>query len=371
MELVCQCAVIALVGVIIGVFCTILFFRLDKSWKQILLGFGGIITTGGIWKIIQLNLLISQENMTIILLVLIVSIIISVYASFMKLCTLLKEQTGENVIRILDIILGYEDFLKNYYEARKKSIDKSLKAEELNRKTMELERKEAYLLRLRDNIAEQKENPIVLELPENGVFAVTNQFVHKIPYFVKHISKFENDVDRLTDDFLELFTDDKKYNAECLKGYFAGIGMYVANDLFGTTNEDIRTHFRILKDSHYVQYSVVVGQRISDDKITDIPKNNGGMITRSFELKKSLIASLNPESTYDTNTIWEDYMTITYYNFVQGNDPFLSMGISIKYSEQFRDMLYFLNFYKIEENLQFYMNKINKVCDIVETLKGA
>lgn len=369
MELVLQCIIVGLVGIIIGIFCTILFFRLDKSWKQILLGFGGFITTGGIWKAIELNLSIPQKNMTVVLLVLLLSMMISVFFTFKKLCTILKQQTGENVIRILDIILGYDDFLKDYYESRKRNIDGMVRAEELEKKKIALDNQEKYLLNLKQNIEEQKGESLILELPENSEYPITKRFVYEIPYFVKHISQFENDLDRLTEDFLDIFTEDKEYNAECLKGYFAGIGMYIANDLFGTSNEDVRTHFRILKDNQYVQYSVVVGQRISDDKITDIPKDDSGTIGKSFELKKSLVASLNRESTYDTKTKWEDYMTITYYNFLYGEYPFLSMGISIKYSEQFGDMLYFLNFYKIEDTLQMFMNRINKVCNIVETLK--
>ena len=50
------------------------------------------------------------------------------------------------------------------------------------------------------------------------------------------------------------------------------------------------------------------------------------MIDRSFQLKKSLIASLNPEYNYDTKTKWDDYMTITYYNLKSCDEPFLSMA---------------------------------------------
>lgn len=369
MNFILQCAIIILVGIIIGIFCTILFFRLDKSWKQILLGFGGMLTTGGIWKVIAINLDIAQNNMTVILFLLIVSVMCSVFVTFKEMCKLLRDQTGENVIRILDIIIGYDDFLKNYYEARKVNADKIVRSEELERRQNELDKKEAYLQSLKQNIDEQIQQCIILELPENGQYAITNQFVQKIPYFVKHISKFECDLEKLTEDFLDIFTEDKDYNAECLKGYFTGIGMYIAHDLFGTSNEDVRTHFRILRNNQYVQYSVILGQKISDDKISDIPQNNSGMIGKSFELKQSLVASLNPESTYDTKTKWEDYMTFTYYNFLNDKAPFLSMGISIKYSEQFKEMLYFLNFYRIEDTLQDAMNRINKVCNIVETLK--
>lgn len=62
-------------------------------------------------------------------------------------------------------------------------------------------------------------------------------------------------------------------------------------------------------------------------------------------------------------------MTITYYNLKGCDEPFLSMAISIKYVEQYGDMLYFLNFYKIEECMDSYIKMIDRECDIVNTLK--
>lgn len=357
-----------LVGAVIGVFGTLLFFRLDKGWKQILLGAGSALSAGGIGRVFISYLNISQENISLMILVIIIGLIISVYFSFSKLCKLLKEQSGENVVRILDIVLGYDGFLKDYYESRKKDIDKNINMQELKKKEEKLEKKEQYLTELQIKIQEQKDGLLILELPEHGEVPLTNGFVRKIPLFVDHVCQFKNNIDKLTMDFIPKFTDEKVHNAECLKAYFVGIGMYVANDLFGTSNADVRTHFRILKNDAYVQYTVVLGNKISDDKISDIPKGSS-MIEKSFELKKSLVASLNPESNYDTKTKWEDFMTITYYNLVSEGAPFLSMGISIKYGEQFREMLYFLNYYKIEECLQTYIDKINKACNIVEILQ--
>ena len=367
-NLVVQVMLFLLIGVIIGIFGTLLFFRLDKGWKRLLLGAGGAVSAGGIGRVFIEYLHIPQENISVIFLMLIIGLILSVYFSFSKLCSLLKEQTGKNIIRVLDIILGYENFLKDYYENRKKDVDKNINMEEMEKKENELKRKERYLTELQSKIQEQKNEVLLLELPEHGEVPLTNSFIRKIPLYVDHLCQFRSDVDKLTMDFCERFTNDRLYNSECLKGYFVGIGMYVANDLFGTSNSDVRTHFRILKNDTYVQYTVVLGNKISNDKMTDIPKGRS-MIEKSFELKKSLVASLNPESNYDTKTTWEDFMTITYYNIMKDDSPFLSMGISIKYAEQFRDMLYFLNYYKIEDCLHSYLKKVDTVCNIVETLQ--
>lgn len=357
-----------LVGAVIGVFCTLLFFRMDKDWKQILLGLGSFVFTGGAAKTVFSYFDISKNDAVVLLLLLLFGLILSVFVSFVTLCTLLKKQTGNNKIRILDIVLGYGEFLKDYYETRKKDIETKINQDELTKRENLLSQKEKYLIELEKRIKRQKEDVLFIDLPEHGEYPLSSRFIQQIPLFVNHVCDFNNHVDKLTEDFCGLFTGEKILDAENLKGYFVGIGMYVANDLFGTTGEEVRTHFRILENNKFVQYAVVLGSRISDDKLSDIPIGKS-MITKSFELHKSLVASLNPENNYDTHTKWEDYMTITYYNLEKDGLPFLSMGISIKYAAQFQEMLYFLNFYRIEERLNVYIQRINNVCDIVNTLQ--
>ena len=218
-----------------------------------------------------------------------------------------------------------------------------------------MEQKEEYLIEFERRMLDQKKGLLFFKLPEQSEIPVTNSFIRKMPMYVDNICKFKSDVDRLTKEFCEKFSQDKEDNKELLKAYFVGIGMYVSNDLFGSSGTNIRTHFRILRNGQHVKYTAVLGSIISNDKITEIPQNSNSMIDRSFQLKKSLIASLNPEYNYDTKTKWDDYMTITYYNLKSCDEPFLSMAISIKYVEQYGDMLYFLNFYKIEECMDSYI----------------
>ncbi len=147
--------------------------------------------------------------------------------------------------------------------------------------------------------------------------------------------------------------------------------MYVSNVLFGLTgdNDEVRTHFRIYKDGKHTQYSVVMGNKPTHDKIHDIPAGSGTLIRKSYELKTSVIASLNDDAVYDVNTEWGDFMTISYYKFTKDDEPFLNMGISIKNREQFAELLIFLNFYRIERHLQKCVEKINEKCDIINTLR--
>lgn len=367
MNLIFQIFLFGLIGIIIGVFGTLLFFRLDKGWKQILLGLGSFFSAGGAGVIFISYLNVDKSKISIMILSLLVGLIVSVYFSFSKLCVLLKNQTGKNTIRVLDILLGYDGFIKDYYENRKKDIIKSISLEEINDRESQLEKKEKQLAKLQEYINEQNNNKVYINLPENSQIALTNNFVRKIPSYVERLCRFTINIENLTNSFVDELSAGSPNSAELLKGYFAGIGMFIANDLFRTISEDVRTHFRILKNNTYIQYAVVLGNKLSVEKISDIPKGKS-MITKSFELRKSLVASLNPHSSYDTKTRWDDYITITYYNFKKNEDPFLSMGISVKNSQEYCDMLYFLNFFEIENTLQAYIDKVNKVCNIVDAL---
>ncbi|HIR88908.1 MAG TPA: hypothetical protein IAC96_08175 [Candidatus Fimimorpha faecalis] len=380
-------AIFALMGLVIGTIGTILFFRMDKGWKQILTCAGSALSAGGTGRIFIDYLGVSSEKKSAMILILVVGTIICSLISFLLLTKLLKGQTGNNVIRVLDIILAYDGFLKDYYEGRKKEVDQLVNSaeikkreeklkcreEDLNDKEKRLIEKEKNILELKSKIQECKEKAITVRLPEDCEIVLTESFINKIPLFVDNICKFSSDVENLTNDFYEKFKSqigniDKEAAQKLLKGYFVGIGLYIANDLFGVSNNNVRTHFRVLKDNTYIQCVVILGSEISKDQISNIPKGNS-MIDKSFELKRSLVASLNPESKYDTNTVWEDFITIAEYNIVKDGAAFLSMGISIKYAEQFKEMLYFLNYYKIERCLVSYIDKINKVCDIIKTLE--
>lgn len=379
--------IFALIGIIVGAVGTILFFRMDKQWKQILIFAGSALSAGGAGRVVIDYLEVSKEEKAVVILILVIGFMVSVYLSFLLLTRLLKAQKGNNVIRVLDIFLGYEGFVKDYYERKNKEDDKQNDSEEIQKKEEELknrekqlndkekrlEEKERSILDLQSKVHECKDKAITLKLPENSEILITDSFMKKIPLFVDNVCKFKSDVDNLTNDFCREFeatenSIDKDEKQKRLKGYFVGIGLYIAIDLFGISNENVRTHFRVLKDNIYIQYVAILGSEISKDKISDIPRGNS-MIDKSFELKRLLVASLNPESKYDTNTVWEDFITLAEYNITKDGAPFLSMGVSIKYAEQFKDMLYFLSYCKIERCLVSYIDSINKVCDIIETLE--
>lgn len=355
------------IGILYGGFGTLLFFRFDKKWKQITTGITCFLTSTGTGFAASSYFQIPVKNRPACFLLMQIAAIASVCCAFAMLAKLLQSDDSKYPMRKLDIILGYDKCLEQYYEQRKQQASAFCVEEERK----ELSLREDRLRTEEDLFREQIEGGISIQLPQNQNIAITKHFLGKLPVYIDHLYAFRSNINDLTEQLLQdIGQTDPDRNAELLKGYFAGIGMYVSNDLFGIpeNSNEVRTHFRIYKDGRYTQYTIIEGSKMSAAKIHDIPGNANSLIKLSFELRTSLIASLNSEYVYNVNTPWEDFMTITYYDIVVDGNPFLSMGISIKNREQFFDLLSFLNWYKIETCLQNYINRVNSVCDIVKTL---
>ena len=314
-----------------------MFFRFDKKWKQITTGITCFLTSTGTGFAASSYFQIPVKNRPACFLLMQIAAIASVCCAFAMLAKLLQSDDSKYPMRKLDIILGYDKCLEQYYEQRKQQASAFCVEEERK----ELSLREDRLRTKEDLFREQIEGGISIQLPQNQNIAITKHFLGKLPVYIDHLYAFRSNINDLTEQLLQdIGQTDPDRNAELLKGYFAGIGMY----------------------------TIIEGSKMSAAKIHDIPGNANSLIKLSFELRTSLIASLNSEYVYNVNTPWEDFMTITYYDIVVDGNPFLSMGISIKNREQFFDLLSFLNWYKIETCLQNYINRVNSVCDIVKTL---
>ena len=356
-----------LIGIILGGFGTLLFFRFDSQWKQVLGGVGDFSGSTGIFVILAEYFEISKERRAGCYLALLFALIGSVVVAFFLLAKLIQKDDAKFPIRKLDIILGYDKYLDQYYDSRIAEVDK----EQIAQAKGKIESQQREINEAREKLDEQMKNAVQISLPQNAKIPITNQFMEMLPVYVEHICVFKRNVTDLTNQIIQKLSEDKNENADLLKGYFAGIGMYVSNDLFGIAQntKEIRTHFRILKNGKYTKYTVVEGSKLSDAKLHDIPANEDSLITKSYELRRSILASLNSEDIYDVNTKWADFMTISYYNIGSEDKPFLSMGISVKNVRQFDDLMIFLNYCKIEDCLQNCIERINEKCNIVDTLR--
>lgn len=366
-------------GVMIGCVCTILFFQSDKAWLKIISTILGISGTGSSYLIIKkITGETNKEVLQIGFAVLLISILGSVFVTLLVLCKVLKDENGNEVIRIRDILLGQKDYIKSYYEQRIKEIEakSNSKALENERREIDAIRAELLLKEQDLNCREEKLNEqikqhITLQLPIDAPVPVTNEFLGQFPDFIEGLAKFINDVNRITEEYLSKITEDSRQNYNIIYSYFLGICSFMMEDIFDASSKNVRIHFRVLHDNEYVKFVAKIGKLIYEDELTPIPKEKG-MIKKAYINQTSLIKSLNSHYNFKSKNrnVWEDYMTITFYDICKDGIPFISMGISVKNKERFKHLLYFLNFYKIENFLQENLRKVDKVFDIVNTVEN-
>ena len=195
--------------------------------------------------------------------------------------------------------------------------------------------------------------------------ALLDSVVDKIEYsFTRDIL-----VKPLADEYVEKATEDSKKNFDLLHSYFLALCSFAMEDIFDTTSKNVRIHFRVLQNNQYVKFVAKMGKSIYEQELTPIPVEKS-MIYEAYINQTSLIKSLNSQHNYKSRNrnIWEDYMTISFYDICQDNHPFISMGISVRNKEKFKYLLYFLNFNKIENFIQENLYRIDKAYNIIKTV---
>ena len=373
-----------IIGAIVGLVCSILFFRMDQGWKKVLTVLFGTTSSGGLF--IALNKLCSVESGNLrnfLLAIMLISVVVSALVTFIKLCSLLKNQDGANIIRVLDIILGQKDFMQNYYTTRKREIDRKLNLDEINQKNHQLTSRESGLRiyeeelnQRKANIEDQIKQGVFLNLPERQKIPLTNRFLNEFPEYVELYAKYISDMRMHTQDFVCRLKESENNEEKklLLDAFFLGICTFTIVDLFqeNGTNK-IRVHFRKLDDNEeYVKLVATTGSNASNKDLTPIPIDRANMINQSYRNRASMIKSLNIQYHFETanEQVWNEYLTYTFGDLFYNDHPFLSFGISVKNKARFEDLFYFLNFCKIEYILQESIDKVAGTCDIINIILG-
>ena len=288
---------------------------------------------------------------------------ISIVVLLFIMCKLIKDKDDDDIIRIRDILLGQKSYIEKYYERRKAEINVKLpelesRENDIIHKENAIKEKERYLEQEIEKLNENSDKRLKLELPINTSILLSKSFIEIMPSFITDLSKCINDLKNHTDDYLEK----TNINSSELRSYFISVSLFISQDLFGGAS-DIRIHFRLYntETEFYEKYVAISGSQVVAKKMTPIPYENS-MIKKSYECKRALIKSINSDYDYSSNnnTIWKDYMTYTFYNLKRNNIPYLTFGISVKNEIRFRDLFYFLNYFKIEQYLQEYIEAINE-----------
>ena len=371
-----------IIGAMVGLVCSLLFFRMEQGWKKVLTFLLGTGSSGGLF--LTLNNLCGIEDYdskNFLLALMLISVSVSALLTFIKLCSLLKEQDGANIIRVLDIILGQKDFIVEYYKTRRREIDTKLNLDEIIQKNQRLENKEnglrvyeEELNQRQKNIENQIEKGVFLNLPERQKIPMTNHLLNDFPEYVEFYAKYISHIRIHTQDFVERLekSNDNEEKRILLDAFFLGICTFTIVDLFheNGTNK-IRVHFRKLDSKEeYVKLVAATGMIASEKDLTPIPIAKANMINQSYRNRASMIKSLNIQYHFETanEQIWNEYLTYTFGELFNNGHPFLSFGISVKNKAKFENMFYFLNFCRIEYILQESIDKIATKCDIINII---
>ncbi len=366
-------------GILEGIIFSILFFRMDSSWKRVISfggGSGGLVAT-----FIGLNTLLATDAIYKINLfaILLCTFLISAFLCFILLCILLKKQNDTNKIRTLDIIVGYDKFFINYYENRQKEIDSILNYDkldvyrkELESKEKEIEEREKVLNENQNSFFDSLQNIPCLSLPVKSKIPIDSSFIEVLPSYVDNLAIFINDMGRITSDFLLKYDEYKDNEYNYLVGYFLAVCTYISKSLFDSNSNNVRAHVRIRNSDMYEKLVASLGGNEFKGSLTPMPINRG-MIYESFKAKSSLIKSLNIGYHLEgsNDSIWQEYMTFT-LNSILCTDgfPFIAIGVSVKNREKYKKLLQFLNYYKIENLIQESVNRINGKCNIIKIIEN-
>jgi hypothetical protein len=379
MEYIGLCFIYIVCGIILGSVASIFFFRIDSSWiKIVTIGSSG---GGYIFSVNILNKYFNINNDNIIILVFamfLIGFILGIFVTFYLLSKLLKKQDGRNIVRSIDIFLGHNSFVKDYYNIRQREIDsllnyndlKELK-EELDHQQELVEKREGALKDLEENFREQIREGVSMTLPIGKYIPITNQFINLFPDYIESYSRFVSNINGYTNDYINNIKP-KEFEATILiKSYFLAICTFAISDLFGSNGSTkIRSHFRFLNDDNdYISLVATYGTSVCERALTPIPMNKG-LISKSSQIQRSIIRSLNHDFDFTTQNhgVYEDYITLTFGNIRKNNAPFLTMGIAVKNKERYKNLMYFLNFCKFENIIQESIDRVGEVCDIVNII---
>lgn len=368
LAIICYC----MIGITIGIIFSLLFVTFDKSYKRILsslVSFGGT-TSFGVMAGNYFN--VEEQNMKFVCISsLYASFIVSFLISMYLMCIIIKDKDDADALRIRDIILGQKSYINKYYEKRCNEIDKKLNIESLEKREQQISKQEIDIKNQRTYIEQELEKlnrlgnkKLKLQLPEKSNIIVTNEFLNTIPSYIRDLSKCINDIEKFTDQYI---SENENINMLKLNSYLTSVCLSVSEYIFGGKSQDVRIHFRKLdaNTNTYEKMVAIIGSKLTNRKMTPIPYNNS-MIERSDICKRALIKSINSQYDFSSNnnTIWKDYMTFSFFGLRHNNMPILSFGISVKNEERFRQLFYFLNFFRVEECLEENLEKINDAFDI-------
>ena len=201
-----------------------------------------------------------------------------------------------------------------------------------------------------DKVVLKRKDKVRLPLQINKYKFIDNEYVEMIDEMTEKMWDFEKACRRQLDSFNYVPKPEFEMREEAiLKDWFMSIASCAKNCLFNSSDiENVRAHFRIYENGEHKHFCATIGER----QITPIVWNHeNNLIFHSYDKKRSLVKSLNPNLFYDTKGEWVDFLTVPINEKINENEiPKYSFGISIKgnNNEILTRQLEILSFLRIE-----------------------
>lgn len=364
----------SIIGIIVGITFTFFLINFDGKWKVVLEAIISIGGSGiGIASMCDFYVIDNQIQKLVATIGLGIGFIGSTVVLLIIMCYMIKDKDDADVLRIRDILLGQKSYIEKYYKQRMDEIDQKLGIPKLTERENKVAQRENSIAEKERFIEDQLQDinalgksKLRINIPFENKIVLTKDLLDSMPEYIYGLAKFIGD--------LKEETDLQNGNINTLNEFIAylySILTYVMKDVFETNSENIRVHFRIYnqEENKYKKLVAISGKRIIAKDMTPIPYENS-LIKKSYECKRALIKSANSDYDYQSNnyTVWQDYMTYSFYNISKNDMPLLTFGISVKNKTVYKNKFYFLNYFKIEQYLEDAIDSINESCLIENIL---
>lgn len=371
--------VAVLIGASIGILYTLLYITFDKSWKKIVSFLSGIGGGGGIINVCFISFEITNgEKKAIFVSWLLAALLLSFFIVLVFTAFIIKDRDDKNIIRLRDIILGQKSYIDDYYKNRTKEIDQKLNLDDLVKREEKLGKREQACLEEENRIQEENKkiqnlgkSKLKIVLPDKKAVVLNQPFIDILPSFVSDITYLYSNLNRMNKEMMK--REKSSLQSKDFKSYFIEQATYIMDSLFNG-GQDIRIHYRLFNKNtkHYELFVAVTGkEKRIEHTLTPMPFS-GSMIEKSYTCKRGVIKSINLEAHHDSthNSKWKDYLTLTFFNIKSDGMPILTMGISVKNAERYKNLFYFLEYVEFDTYVNDRLEEINEHFDIPSIIYG-
>jgi len=239
---------------------------------------------------------------------------------------------------------------------------------------------------------QRSKKTIQFKVPINSTLEVDDKFLKELQLFLSEkFYPYASKITGLTAKSIESFQQQAKNGShklgnkdmeelDWLMGYLLALCLHTSTILFVNAQKKdakdipVRVHFRYLtKDKKFKTLVTSFDQRGARYKLKDIDAGKPNMITKSWEVHRSLLKDKNighhQEGSRDH--IWKNYITLTFPPFSNKSKrlPLLSMGIAVS-DKSYYSTLHFLNYICLENFVSDNLEKLQSVIDIPKIIES-